>query len=92
MIADGQKCRHCSGKMSKPKLVLDGPSRGKTRVYCLQCGHLEFVSEDTGQLQSHTAVSLQIRKPAQSVATPVATYRNSSEPTMVQRNGQWEIC
>ncbi len=47
-------CRHCSGKMSPPKVVLDGPKKGQTRKYCLKCGHIEFVAQtDPANLQQH---------------------------------------
>ena len=42
MIFHGEKCRHCSGKMSQRKPVLDGPRKGLTRSFCTKCGHIEF--------------------------------------------------
>ena len=42
MLPHGDNCRHCRGKMSAPKPVLDGPHIGQTRMICTKCGHIEY--------------------------------------------------
>jgi hypothetical protein len=37
-----EKCRHCGGKMSEQKPVMEGPHHGQMRSICLKCGHAEF--------------------------------------------------
>ena len=43
MISHGENCCKCRGKMSAPKPVTEGPKAGWTRVFCVKCGHLEFL-------------------------------------------------
>ena len=80
MLTDRQKCRHCRGKMSSPKAVLDGPSRGKYRTFCMACGHIEFVAgmvDEQGDMASQPQVQ--------------SAHVAAGGPTLVLRNGQWEI-
>lgn len=83
MITDGQRCHVCRGKMSKPKVVPDGPEKGRSRIYCLNCGYMVYV----------TPVSIVSGGSGQSEAKiPEAVSEGASgEPSLVLRNGQWEI-
>ena len=42
MLSHGDNCRHCRGKMSAPKAVLEGPRIGQYRIFCTKCGHIEY--------------------------------------------------
>ena len=42
MLFHGERCRHCGGNMSQPKLITDGPKRGGSRTICMKCGHIEY--------------------------------------------------
>ena len=89
MITDGHKCRLCSGKMSKPKLVTEGPHKGQNRIFCVHCGHLIFVAP----------VATEQYAPAQQQKAHVPNEgfqggsgnANGHEPMLVLRGGHWEI-
>ena len=38
-----EKCRVCSGKMSKPKPVIEGPRKGHNRIFCMSCSHSVYL-------------------------------------------------
>lgn len=80
MINHGHKCRHCDGKMSAPKPITDGPHKGKARIFCTNCGHIEHLAYvSTQQAQPLAPASRQM---------PVDP---SGAPSMVFRDGCWEI-
>ncbi len=57
MISHGDNCRHCHGKMSAPKPVLDGPRMGQSKRFCTKCGHIEYDrSPAPGSAHAHAAV------------------------------------
>jgi hypothetical protein len=37
-----EKCRHCGGKMTEQKTVIEGAHQGKMKSICLKCGHTEY--------------------------------------------------
>ncbi len=59
MIYHGEKCSHCRGNMTEPKLILDGPRKGGYRTICVNCGHFEY--KDAPQTQTQT---IPVHKPA----------------------------
>ena len=42
MIFHGEKCRHCRGNMTEPRLITDGSRKGGYRTICANCGHVEY--------------------------------------------------
>ncbi len=55
MLYHGEKCRHCRGNMSQPKLITDGPRKGGYRTICINCGHFEYKDAPQSQSQSNPA-------------------------------------
>ena len=51
MLFHGEKCRHCRGNMTEPKLIPDGPRKGGYRTICVSCGHIEYQNAPQTQAQ-----------------------------------------
>ena len=64
MLFHGEKCRHCHGNMTEPKVITEGPRKGGYRTICVSCGHMEYQSAPQQQQQ---AQFLPATAPAQTV-------------------------
>jgi hypothetical protein len=44
------QCRHCGGRLTAPKEIIEGPRAGQTRRSCFKCGHTEYFGVKPGTL------------------------------------------
>ncbi len=84
MVFHGEKCRHCRGNMSEPKVVNEGPKRGMMRTYCISCGHIEH-RPPTGGMNQTMPQQQQAQMPPR--AMPAAKAINPFQPILLKKYG-----
>jgi hypothetical protein len=85
MVFHGEKCRHCRSNMSEPKLVNEGPKKGWTRTFCINCGHIEFHPPIMGGGQQQQQPQPMPPRPAAG-PTPAKPV-NPFQPVLIKRYG-----